>query len=133
MIRIVRHLTLLMFALLPAVVPSRVHAQQMRRSGGDGPGPAGEAPKGLPRNPRHPYEGVWDGMFAITGPSGERNPVPVAMVFGVADSAKDVYTGATILPNGARAPHLETEVAKGEMKWKQTNSGGGFWMYSGKM
>ena len=55
------------------------------------------------------------------------------MVFDVADSTKGEYTGATILPNNARAPHLETTVANGEMRWKQTNSGGGFWMYSGKI
>jgi hypothetical protein len=55
------------------------------------------------------------------------------MVLSVADSAKNEYSGATILPNGARAPHLETAVVNGEMRWKQENSGGGFWMYAGKI
>ena len=59
--------------------------------------------------------------------------MPVIMVFDVADSAKSTYSGATILPNGASAPHLETAVSKGEMQWKQSNSGGGFWVYSGRL
>ena len=105
-------------------------AQQIRRSGGspDGtaPAPSGAAPRGVPRSERHPYSGVWNGSFTI------HEPIPVVMVFDVSDSAKIAYSGATILPNGARAPHLETTVAKGEMRWKQENSGGGFWVYTAK-
>jgi hypothetical protein len=55
------------------------------------------------------------------------------MVFDVVDSARGTYSGTTILPNGARAPHLETTVTKGEMQWKQQNSGGGFWLYTGRL
>jgi hypothetical protein len=110
-------------------------AQQMRRSAPDGAAPpSGEAPKGIPRNARHPYAGVWDGTFGITrGPGAEERRVPIVMMLSLTDSAKGDYAGATILPNGARAPHLETTVANGEMQWKQENSGGGFWMYAGKL
>jgi hypothetical protein len=63
--------------------------------------------------------------------SGDR--IPIVMVLILADSAKGEYSGATILPNGARAPHLETTVVGSEMRWRQENSGGGFWMYAGKI
>src|SRR6185295_7688408 len=66
------------------------------------------------------------------GPGGDHG-IPITMVLINADSTKDDYSGATILPNGARAPHLETSVANGEMRWKQENSGGGFWMYAGRI
>ena len=120
--------------LAAAFAASDAHAQ-MRRSAPDGAGgpPRGEAPKGIPRSPKHPYAGVWDGTFSLRGgPGGERD-VPITLVLIVADSAKGEYSGATILPNGARAPHLETTVVDGEMRWKQENSGGGFWMYAGKI
>jgi hypothetical protein len=120
--------------LAAAVGAGNAHAQ-MRRSAPDGSAgpPRGEAPKGIPRNPQHPYAGVWDGSFTLrNGPAGGHD-IPIVMVLIVADSAKGEYSGATILPNGARAPHLETTVADGEMRWKQENSGGGFWMYAGKI
>jgi hypothetical protein len=80
-----------------------------------------------------PFAGVWDGTFTLNGPRVGEQKIPVVMVFDVADTAKTRYAGATILPNGARAPHLETAVAHGEISWKQSNSGGGFWVYRGKM
>ena len=125
--------TIALATALVALAPSGVQGQ-VARSGGAGPGPrAGEAPKGAPRSARHPYAGVWDGSFTLTGgPGGERS-IPIVMVFDVADSTKDRYSGATILPNNARAPHLETAAAKGEMSWKQSNRGGGFWIYAGKL
>ena len=83
--------------------------------------------RGTPRSERHPYAGVWNGTFTL------REPVPVVMVFDLADSTKGAYAGFTVLPNGARAPHLETTVTKGEVRWKQTNSGGGFWVYTGQL
>jgi len=108
---------------------------QMRRSGGTGEGaPAGEMPKGTPRDTRRPYAGVWDGSVQLKGgPGGDHDEIPIVMVVGVADSAKGDYVAATILPNGARAPHLETRVVNGEMRWKQENSGGGLWAYAGKL
>jgi hypothetical protein len=113
---------------------SDAHAQ-MRRSapdGASGPRP-GEAPKGIPRNPQHPYAGVWDGSFTLRNGPASGDHIPIVMVLIVADSATGEYSGATILPNGARAPHLETTVASGEMRWKQENSGAGFWMYAGRI
>lgn len=118
-------------ALVAAIGVSNAHAQ-MRRSAPDGTGdtPRGEAPKGIPRNPQHPYAGVWDGSFTLRNGPASGSDIPIVMVLIVADSARDQYSGATILPNGARAPHLETTVVGGEMRWKQENSGGGFWMYA---
>ena len=117
-----------------AIGAGHAHAQ-MRRSAPDsasGP-PRGEAPKGIPRNPQHPYAGVWDGTFTLrNGPAGGHD-IPIVLVLIIADSAQGEYSGATILPNGARAPHLETTVVDGEMRWKQENSGGGFWIYAGKI
>jgi hypothetical protein len=124
----------LAIVLVAAVGGSNAQAQ-VRRSAPDGAGgPArGEAPKGIPRSAQHPYAGVWDGTFTLrNGPGGEHD-IPIVMVLIVADSAKGDYSGATILPNGARAPHLETTVVHGEMRWKQENSGGGFWVYAGKI
>ena len=131
-----------LWSSLPAIVlasaltvaPASVASAQVRRSAPDGSGgPPGDAPKGIPRNPRLPYAGVWDGTFTLVGGPRGGNPIPIIMLLTVADSTKSAYSGATILPNGARAPHLETTVANGEMRWKQENSGGGFWMYAGKI
>jgi hypothetical protein len=58
--------------------------------------------------------------------------MPVVMVFDVTDSTKSTYSGLTVLPDGGRAPHVETTVSRGEMQWKQPNSGGGFWLYTGR-
>ena len=104
---------------------------QMRRAAPDGALPEG-VPKGIPRIARHPYAGVWQGLFRVPAPDGSENPMPVIMLFDIADSVKSTYSGATVLPNGQRAPHLETTVSNGEMKWKQPNNGGGFWLYTGR-
>jgi len=114
--------------------PATARAQVRRSASPDGAAPAGSpAPKGLPRSARLPFAGVWDGLFRVPAPDGsESRPMPVVMVFEVADSARGTYSGSTVLPNGARAPHLETTVTKGEMHWKQQNSGGGFWVYTGR-
>ncbi len=121
-------------SLVAAMGLSTAHAQ-MRRSAPDGAHgpPPGEAPKGIPRNPHHPYAGVWDGSFTLHNGPASGDTIPIVMVLIVADSAKDEYSGATILPNGARAPHLETTVFNGEMRWQQENSGGGSWMYAGRI
>ena len=34
--------------------------------------------------------------------------------------------------NGLEAGEVKIPVAKGEMHWKQQNSGGGFWVYTGR-
>ena len=68
-------------------------------------------------------------MLLTGGPGGERR-VPRVVVLDVADSTKSEYSGGTMLPNGERAPHVETTVTNGEMHWKMPNSGGGFWVYA---
>lgn len=119
------------FTLTLVLTPAGAGAQMRRSTTPDG-GPSGPAPRGIPRIGRLPYAGVWEGVFRIPSPTGDEHPMPVVMVFDVADTAKSTYSGSTILPNGARAPHLETTVAQGQMRWKQSNSGGGFWHYAGR-
>lgn len=116
------------------VTPSaHVSAQQLRRSAaGDGSGPPPGAVHGIPRNARLPFAGVWDGTFALSDAERGDHQISIVLLLEVADSAKAVYDGSTILPNGARAPHLATTVRNGEMRWKQQNSGGGFWVYTAK-
>ena len=126
------------FAFAIAVLilaPDTARAQARRSASPDGAAPASAgAPKGRPRSARFPFAGVWDGLFRVPAPDGSASrPMPVIMIFEVADSARSTYSGSTVLPNGARAPHLETTVAKGEMHWKQQNSGGGFWLYTGRL
>jgi hypothetical protein len=114
------------------LIAASANAQLRRTPGPDGGPPAGEA-KGIPRIGARPYAGVWDGTFTIKGGPGGENRIPVVMVFAVTDSAAGTYDGFTVLPNGARAPHLATGVAGGAIHWRQTNSGGGFWIYAGKI
>ena len=115
------------------LIPDTAPAQVRRSSSPDGAVSASVGtPRGLRRNDRLPYAGVWDGLFRVPAPDGSENPMPIVMIFDIADSAKLTYSGATVLPNGQRAPHLETTVTRGEMQWKQRNSGGGFWVYMGR-
>ncbi len=116
------------------LAPFTARAQARRSASPDGAPPASAGvPKGIPRSARLPFAGVWDGLFRVPAPDGSAShPMPIIMVFEVADSATSTYSGSSILPNGARAPHLETTVTKGEMHWKQQNSGGGVWVYTGR-
>ena len=128
--------TMLSLGILLGSVPQADASAQMRRSP-DG-GASGPSPKGIPRVSRFPFAGVWDGSFTlVSGLAADGRQVPIVMVVTVGDSAaaeaKAQYVAATILPNGARAPHLETTVRNGAMRWKQENSGGGFWVYTGKL
>jgi hypothetical protein len=109
------------------LAPDTARAQGRPSASPDGAAPASfGAPRGLPRRARLPFAGVWDGLFRVPAPDGSASrPMPVVMVFDVTDSARSSYSRSTVLPNGARAPHLETTVASGEMHWKQQNSGGG--------
>lgn len=119
-------------ALAVAIAPERVSAQIRRSAGPDGGPPAGPGiPRGMPRSAQYPYAGVWNGTFQLTSGPIDR-PIPIVLVFSVADSAKRTYTGVTIHPDGGRAPHAETSLTKGDIQWKQQNSGGGFWVYSGR-
>jgi hypothetical protein len=115
-------------AVVALTIASPSNAQLRRSPAPDGAPPSGPTfPRGTQRSERVPYAGVWNGTFTL------REAIPVVMVFDVADTVKSAYSGFTILPDGGRAPHLETTVAKGEMRWKQSNSGGGFWLYKGQL
>jgi hypothetical protein len=92
---------------------------QQRRIGGTGGGAGVELPK-IPANPRYPFAGVWVGRFIM------EDTVPIAVIIEVADGK---YSGATVLPGGARAPHLNSAQSGDAMTWQQTNSGGGLWHY----
>jgi hypothetical protein len=124
---------MLALAAVFATMPLSAARAQLRRSPADGSGGPPTAPQGIPRNARLPFAGVWDGTFTLDNGRGADRNIPIVMVLAIADSAKGLYGGATILPNGARAPHLETTVVNGEIHWKQENSGGGFWAYAGKL
>jgi hypothetical protein len=112
-------------------------AAQVRRSGGPPPGGVPTTPPGgIPRggaSARYPYAGAWDGSFSLSVGPGAGRRVPIAVAFDVVDSARQAYAGATILPGDARAPHLETRVRDGEMRWTQANSGGGYWHYTARL
>jgi hypothetical protein len=71
--------------------------------------------------------------MTLTGGAGGERDVPRTFIFAIADSAKSQYGGAMVLPNNARAPYAETTLANGEIMWKMSNSGGGFWMYTAKL
>lgn len=111
---------------------------QLRRSGGPPPGEAPPTPPtgGVPRGastPRSPFAGAWEGSAVMKNGPGANQRRPLTVSFDVVDSAKNVYSGATIHPNNARAPHLETVVRGSEMQWKQQNSGGGYWVYAARL
>ena len=118
----------LMAAALVGVLPGAATAQ-IRRSSGGGPPPP--PPAGTPMRARVPYAGTWDGTFTMSDGPGARAPVQIVMAFD-ADSAGN-YSGYTVLPNNAHAPHLKTTVKGSEMTWEQTNSGGGRWVYTAKL
>jgi hypothetical protein len=128
---IVRASALALVAAFASISPRVLHGQMRRSAEGNGPPP--EAPKGLPRNAQFPFAGVWDGTMTVVGGAGGERDVPRTFILAIADSAKNQYGGAMLLPNGARAPYAETTLTNGEMKWKMPNSGGGFWVYSAKL
>ncbi len=59
--------------------------------------------------------------------------MPLRVAFDVADSARNAYAGATLLPDGGRARHLSDVVTDGGLQWRQRNSGGGDWVYSARL
>jgi len=104
-------------------------AQERRRSAG-GPPPA--PPTGVPRNPRAPFAGVWEGARIIKdGAEPERN-VPTTMVFE-ADANGSGYSGYQVFPDNQRGPYNGVALASGTLSWKHSNSGGGSWVYSAKL
>ena len=58
---------------------------------------------------------------------------PIGMAFDVADSTKQLYDGAMILPNGKRAPFRNLMFTDTGLTWEQANSGGGKWIYTAKL
>ena len=104
-----------------AITSTVADAQLQRRAGGGGNGGV-ELPN-IPANPRYPFAGAWVGRLAMTG----EEPIPIAMIIDVADGK---YTGATVWPNGARAPHDNNKASGDVITWDQSNSGGGRWYYT---
>ena len=74
---------------------------------------------------------MWDSTFTLRGgPDGEHD-IPIVMVPIVADSAKAMLRRND--PAECACPASRNDRRDGEMRWKQENSGGGFWMYAGKI
>jgi hypothetical protein len=99
-------------------------AQLQRRTGGPGGGGGVELPN-IPANPRYPFAGAWVGQLAMPG----NEAIPIAMIIEATDGK---YTGATVWPNGARAPHDNNKASGDVITWDQSNSGGGRWYYTMK-
>ena len=87
-----------------------------------GPAAAGIAPSGgIPRDPRHPYAGVWVGVRTMDMGSDD-----ISFRFTVADGQ---YSGATLHPSGGRSPQNNLAVTTDGLTWDQPNSGGGTWVF----
>ena len=76
---------------------------------------------GIPRDPEHPYAGMWAG--AETMPVGRDE---VRLQFTVADGR---YSGAMLFPGGGRAPDRNLAQTADGLTWESPNSGGGTWVY----
>lgn len=118
-----------------AVAPLLASAQVRRSAppGGGGPpdAPAGARVRGA-ANARFPFAGTWEGSITMKeGPGKE--PRSIGMTFDVTDSAKKSYSGFTIYTNNARAPHLNSVAANDSLRWEQSNSGGGRWVYAARL
>ena len=126
--------TLLTTLALALAMTSSANAQERRRSPG-GPPPNGDV--GIPRqsgDTRHPYVGAWEGTMTMKPQPGEAGrPIPISMVFDLADTSTVQYGGATIFPGNARAPHLETKSERGSLTWQQRNSGRGMFTYTARL
>jgi hypothetical protein len=59
--------------------------------------------------------------------NGPGEQVPLTMVF---DVARDAYVGFTSMGASGRAPHRNTVADGRVLRWEQSNSGGGVWVYS---
>lgn len=110
-------------AALALTAASATGAQQ-RRSALPSGGANIELPN-IPADPRHPFAGVWVGRMMM-----DNDTVPIAMII---EANEGKYTGSTVLPNGAHAPHNNTAVSGNTITWQQTNSGGGLWHYDLKL
>lgn len=113
----------LLFAAV--AVAGAAHSQERRSSNPQ----AGNAPPltGTVMNRRFPFAGVWDGSRQM---EGRDDAHPIGMAFTVTDSAKTIYTGALIMPDGGRIPFPQATVAHDTLTWRSPNSGGGTWVYT---
>jgi len=116
-----RHRRLTLAAALLLASASIAGAQLQRRAASQG-GTAVELPS-IPADARFPFAGAWVGRLAM----GSDEPIPIAMIIEVAEGK---YTGATVWPNGARAPQRNHAISNDALTWQQSNSGGGTWFYS---
>lgn len=103
------------------------NAQERRRSA-DGAPPV-PPPAGSVMNRRYPAAGVWEGTRR--NPMGEESPA--TLMFEVSDSSKQQYRGAQMMADGGRVPYPEVSWSAGALTWKSPNSGGGDWMYTGRL
>lgn len=88
----------------------------------------GGAPPTLPNvapDGRVPFVGAWIGWMTI-----ERDTMPVAMTI---ERDGDGFSGGNYMPDGGRAPHLESRLNGTSFQWQQQNSGGGRWIYDARV
>jgi hypothetical protein len=130
-------MTLVLASALAFVSSDRLSAQQLRRSA-----PANEAPRASqPSNApaaavgaaRFPFAGNWSGSMTMKNGPGLGDVIPIGMSLIVEDTARGKFAGTTLMPGGARVPHLGSAVTGRQMKWEQTNNGGGRWHYTARL
>lgn len=112
--------------VLLASIASGAEGQERRRSSGGAPPPP---PAGTIMDRRFPLAGVWEGKRMGL----DREAHPATMLFTVSDSAKQVYVGAQLMADGGRVPFPDAAWAEGQLKWKSPNSGGGDWLFTGRL
>jgi hypothetical protein len=113
-----RPLTILALAVT-ATIARPAHSQLARtRDPNAAPMPSGG---GIPRDPRHPYAGLWSGVRTMPRGAGE-----IRFQFTVPDGK---YSGAMIMPDGGQAPHRNLAQTADGLTWESPNSGGGTWVY----
>jgi len=129
--------TLVALAAIVVATPTLTSAQQRRmappgsREPNGGASGARREPVGLPR---FPFVGAWEGELQMKPQGEERGqPVPITMVFDLSDTTKVQYSGATIFPGDARAPHLKTVASNAGLQWEQRNSGRGMFAYTARL
>lgn len=104
---------------LAVALSSPSHAQLARtRDPNAAPMPSGG---GIPRDPRHPYAGLWSGVRTM--PVGADD---IRFQFSVADGK---YSGVMLYPGGGRAPSKNLAQTADGLTWDSPNSGGGTWVY----
>lgn len=111
------HKTAVIIAL--SIASSAGHAQLARTRD---PAAAGLATGGgIPRDPQHPYAGVWSGVRTLPPGSDE-------IRFRVSFN-NDKYDGEMVHPDGHRAPQNHLALTADGLTWDSPNSGGGTWEY----